>query len=175
MNPQNIQWRKSLPVRVIFVVLSILLLWATIGCLLLTIVCLSLSAYSHSSVPYDTLLLSTYNGNYSNDYNTMRYTLEQYIVAAQQDSAADMELYSKNFSHTATNLRFMVMDADGKVLLTNNTQNLNESNALASVHETVAIRVGEERYEVKQNFDNLQEIFSADLPSYLKAVNDYHH
>lgn len=175
MNPKNIQWRKSLPVRVIFVVLSILLLWATIGCLLLTIVCLSLSAYSHSSVPYDTLLLSTYNGNYSNDYNTMRYTLEQYIVAAQQDSAADMELYSKNFSHTATNLRFMVMDADGKVLLTNNTQNLNESNALASVHETVAIRVGEERYEVKQNFDNLQEIFSADLPSYLKAVNDYHH
>lgn len=175
MNPQNIQWRKSLPVRVIFVVLSILLLWATIGCLLLTIVCLSLSAYSHSSVPYDTLLLSTYNGNYSNDYNTMRYTLEQYIVAAQQDSATDMELYSKNFSHTATNLRFMVVDTDGKVLLTNNTQNLNESNALASVHETVAIRVGEERYEVKQNFDNLQEIFSADLPSYLKAVNDYHH
>ncbi len=175
MNPQNIQWRKSLPARVISVVLSILLLWATVGCLLLTIVCLSLSAYSHSHVPYDTLLLSTYNGNYSSDYNSMQYTLERYIVAAQKDSAADMEIYSKDFSHTATNLRFMVVDAEGKVLLTNNTQNLNESNALASAHETVAIRVGEERYEVKQNFDNLQEIFHADLPQYLRTINDYHH
>lgn len=175
MNPQNIQWRKSLPTRVISVVLSILLLWATVGCLLLTMVCLSLSAYSHSSVPYDTLLLSTYNGNYSNDYNTMRYTLEQYIMAAQRDSAASMEIYSKDFSQTATNLRFVVVDTEGKILLTNNTQNLNESNALASVHETVAIRVGEERYEVKQNFDSLQEIFHASLPQYMKTVNDYHH
>lgn len=175
MNPQNIPWRKSLPARVISVVLSILLLWATVVCLLLTVVCLSLSAYSHSSVPYDTLLLSTYDGTYNDDYNTMKYMLEQYIAATQKDSAAGKEMYSKHFSHTATNLRFVVINADGEVFLTNNTRDLNESNALASAHESVFIQVGEERYEVKQNFDSLQEIFHVNLTQYMRTVDDYHH
>lgn len=175
MNAQNTQWRKSLPARIVSVVLSILLLWATIGCLLLTVVCLSLSAYNHSSVPYDTLLLSTYDGTYYDDYNTMQHTLEQYIAVTQNDYAKGKELYGKHFSHTATNLRFTVVDAEGEVVLTNNTQNLDESNALASAHETAYIQVDEKRYEVNRRFDTLQEIFRADLTQYMQKPDDYHH
>lgn len=175
MNPQNTQWRKSLPARIVSVVLSILLLWATIGCLLLTIVCLSLSAYSHSGVPYDTLLVSTYDGTNGSDQSTTRYMLKQYIAVTQRDSAVGKDMYSKHFSHAATNLRFTVVDAEGEVVLSNNDQNLNESNALASAHEATAVRIGEERYEVQQHFDNLQEIFRVNLTQYMKKASDYHH
>lgn len=175
MNAQNAQWRKSLPARIVSVVLSILLLWATIGCLLLTVVCLSLSAYNHSSVPYDTLLLSTYDGTYYDDYNTMKHTLEQYIAVTQNDYALGKELYGKHFSHTATNLRFTVVDEEGEVVLTNNTQNLDESNALASAHETAYIQVDEKRYEVNRRFDTLQEIRRVDLTQFMQKPDDYHH
>ncbi len=173
MNPQNTQWRKSLPVRIVSVVLSILLLWSAIACLLLVCVCLPLSAYSHSSVPYDTLLVSTYEGNHTDAANSMEKLLQGYITVTRKNSTVGMEIYSKYFSHEATNLRFTAVNADGEVLLTTNTEELNESTALASAHQTAYIEIGEERYEVKENFAALKDIFRVNLTQYMKDADDY--
>ncbi len=175
MNPQNIQWRKSLPARIVSVVLSILLLWATIACLLLVCVCLPLSAYSHSTVPYDTLLVSTYEGNHTDTNDNMENLLRNYIAVTCRNSTVGMEIYSKYFTHEATNLRFTVVNAEGEVLLTTNTEELNESTALASAHEFVNIKTGEERYEVKENFATLQDIFRTSLTQYMREADDYKH
>ncbi len=175
MNPQNIQWRKSLPARIVSVVLSILLLWMTVACLLLVCVCLPLSAYSHSTVPYDTLLLSTYKSNHTDASNSMKNLLESYIAVTRRNSTVGMEIYSKYFAHEATNLRFTAVNTEGEVLLTTNTEELNESTALAGAHETAYIKIGEERYEVKENFATLQDIFRTNLTQYMREADDYQH
>lgn len=158
-------WTQSLLFRIITIVSSVLLLWLC-GCSgFLTVFCIDAGMYGNSDAEYFDVLL----------HDKYRDMLTQYLDYKKKGNTDMMAYYVEQLHPSRTNLRFRIIDGEGKMVLTNVLESEQGMPELASYTAPISTLSDHVTYQENLHFKNYQSILSADLPSYLKKPHHYQH
>lgn len=162
----------------ISLVLSIIFLWG-FGIALLIVILNCGIGYSDNKADFSTLFL---NMAEQTEGPLVESYLQMYLHSKKNDETEiclnqALHTYQTHFSPENTNFRFVAMDSDGKVLLTNAPNVDNDMPMLASHVNSVNILLGERSYQIRKHFEDpvesYFEIVYGDASVYLDSPNEY--
>ena len=164
--------------RVITVILTIVFMWG-FGIMLLTVILNCSIGYSDNKADFRTLFLSMTE---TKERPQLEDYLQMYMHSRQNDDTAlgltqALHTYQTHFSPENTNFRFIAMDKDGNLLLTNDPKSGSEQPMLASHVNSTEVLLGERSYQIRKHFDNpeesYQDIVYGDASRFLESPDEY--
>ncbi len=174
----NIQSHKKNVTGVISVILAIIFMWG-FGISLLIVILNCGLGYSDNKADFRTLFLDMTT---QNEQPLLVSYLQMYLNSKKNDEneiRLDQALhtYQTHFAPENTNFRFVAMDSDGNILLTNDPNPESEMPLLASQVDQVNIFLDERSYLKREYFENpvesYFEIIYEDVSKYLDAPEEY--
>lgn len=164
--------------RAISVILSIVFMWG-FGIVLLIVILNCALGYSDNKADFRTLFL---NMTETKEAQQVEEYLQMYLHSQQNDGASigltqALHTYQTHFSPENTNFRFLAMNKDGELLLTNDPHAGSDQPLLASHVITTDILLGERTYQIGKHFDNpvesYEQIVYGDTSALLDSPQDY--
>ncbi len=161
--------RENGNVKVLFALLSIVMLSCTIVCCIGTLFCLKYGFYSNNLDIYQTMLKSHTNLEQIADYYSV-------YLRAEDNNAEYLSsklYYDSIFSPDNTNLRFIISDKLGNQMFSNDPNVEKEQEILTVASDPAQVIYKGERYEKQVIFDDYEDLRNADMSSYLESPAEF--
>ena len=176
--------RKTMAVKLISVVCSIIFLWAA-GVSMLCVLFNLMVGFADSGTDFNQVFLSlTKNHEEQSLLSYATLTLRQQNeslrpqTAEKQASLRNMlQSFQMQFDPERTNLRFAVTDLDGKLLLSNDPDYGKNQKRLVTDVRTESLMTSDQNYQTIQHFDadydSLMTLLHSEMRQYLSSEDDY--
>lgn len=159
-------WYNHPAVKAFSALFAILTVWITIICICGSLICFSEGFYSNQMDINESVLQN------HTDFNAIAHYY-QIVLDTEKSPEAKINLqsvlshYKSMFSTEHTNLRFVITDSLGNMLLTNDPLYDKNQNILTAFSQSRPLALDSERYEKIVHFDDYDSILQADWLSYL--------